>query len=80
MMIKKRFNSIKELQELQELACKADEDVFLHSIDNSIIVDAKSFIGLFALDFTQEVNVVTESEWLVKKIKNKFNPPETKAE
>lgn len=80
MIVKKKFNSIKELQELQELACKADEDVFLHSLDNSIIVDAKSFIGLFALDFTQEINVVTESEWLVKKIKNKFNPPETTAQ
>lgn len=76
MIVPKKFNSIRELQELQELACTADEDVFLHSLDNSIVVDAKSFIGLFALDFTQVVNVVTESEWVVKKIKNKFIPPQ----
>lgn len=66
MLIKKKFNSIQELQRLQELAGQVDGDVFLHSLDDSVKVDAKSFIGLFSLDLTQEVYVVTESEWLSK--------------
>lgn len=74
MVLRRKFNSIKELQQLQEFACKADEEVFLHSLDGSIIVDAKSFIGLFSLDFSQDVNVVTESKWLENKIRNKFLP------
>jgi len=74
MIMKKRFTSIKQLQELQELACRVQEDVFLHALDNSVMVDAKSFIGLFSLDFSEEINVATESEWLMKKIKNKYLP------
>lgn len=66
MVIRKRFNSIKELQKVQEMACKVDEDVFIHSLDGSIKVDAKSFIGLFSLDFSEDVNVVTESKKVAK--------------
>ncbi|MCD7946682.1 MAG: hypothetical protein LUG13_00075 [Oscillospiraceae bacterium] len=72
--MKKKFTSIRQLQELQELACRVQEDVFIHALDNSVMVDAKSFIGLFSLDFSKEVNVTTESEWLMKKIKTKFMP------
>ncbi len=61
MITKKRFHNIEELQKLQALANKCDEDVGIHSEDGSIIVDAKSFIGLFALDFTKPVLVVSES-------------------
>jgi len=63
-----KFNSINEIQKVQELACKVDEDVFLHSLDDSVIVDAKSFIGLFSLDFNNEIYVVTESDWIIKKL------------
>lgn len=68
MVLKKRFNSIKEIQKLQEYACKADDEVFIHSLDDSIKVDAKSFIGLFSLDFNEDVKVVTESEWVISKV------------
>lgn len=68
MRIKMKFNSINEIQKVQELACKVDEDVFLHSLDDSVIVDAKSFIGLFSLDFNNEIYVVTESDWIIKKL------------
>lgn len=63
-----RFNSVQELQELQRLACEVDEDVFIHSKDGSVRVDAKSFIGLFTLDFSQPVHIVTESEYVIKKL------------
>ena len=31
-------------------------------VDDSIMVDAKSFINLFTLDFSEPVKIVTESE------------------
>ncbi|MCD8143720.1 MAG: hypothetical protein LUD79_00015 [Oscillospiraceae bacterium] len=66
MVVTKKFNSVDELQKLQRLACEVPEDVFIHSIDDSIMVDAKSFINLFTLDFTQPVKIVTESKRVVK--------------
>lgn len=68
MKIKKKFNSIKEIQKMQEMACKVSDEVYLHSLDGSIKVDAKSFIGLFSLDLSQAVYVVTESNWIVKQL------------
>ena len=66
MMIEMQFNSIAQLQRLQEIASSCDDEIFLHSLDDSVRVDAKSFIGLFTLDFTQPVKVVTDSEVLPK--------------
>ena len=62
MVIVKTFNSVSELQELQRIACSVTDDVYLHSMDNSIMVDAKSFINLFTLDFSKPVKIVTESD------------------
>lgn len=62
MVVVKKFNDVAELQKLQRLACSVEESVFLHSMDDSIMVDAKSFINLFTLDFSQPVKIVTESE------------------
>ena len=69
MIIVKKFNSVDELQKLQKLACEVSEDVFLHSEDDSIMVDAKSFINLFTLDFTKPVKIVTESARVIKAFK-----------
>jgi phosphotransferase system HPr-like phosphotransfer protein len=66
MVITKKFNSVDELQKLQRLATQVSEDVYLHSLDDSIMVDAKSFINLFTLDFTQPVKIVTESARVAK--------------
>ena len=63
-----QFESIEEIRAIQRLACAADEDVFLHSPDNAIMVDAKSFIGLFTLDFSKPVNVVTESPYVIHQL------------
>ena len=49
MVIEKKFNSISELSALQHIASMADKEVYLASQDESIKVDARSFIGLFAL-------------------------------
>jgi len=61
MIIVKKFNDVAELQKLQRIACSVPEDVFLHSMDDSIMVDAKSLINLFTLDLSNPVKIVTES-------------------
>ena len=61
MTTKKRIYNITELQKLQALATKCKQDVTLTSEDGTIVVDAKSFIGLFALDFTKPVLVISDS-------------------
>lgn len=68
MIFETRFNSVAELQALQRLACEVEEDVFIHSKDGRVKVDAKSFIGLFTLDFTQPVDIVTESQDVMDKL------------
>jgi len=66
MISKKIIRSISELQAIQNLAISFNEDVGIHSPDSKTIVDAKSFIGLFALDFSQPVLIVSESKALHK--------------
>ena len=68
MITKKRFHNIEELQKIQALANRSRESVGLHSEDSSVIVDAKSFIDLFALDFTKPVLVVSEDMNFHKRI------------
>lgn len=68
MVIPMQFNSLEELYQLQRLASKVDEAVYVHSMDNAIMVDARSFIGLFTLDFTKPVNVVTDSAYVARKL------------
>lgn len=68
MVIVKKFNDVVELQQLQRLACSVPEEVYLQSMDGSAKVDAKSFINLFTLDFSQPVKIVTDSELLVKEL------------
>ena len=70
MTTKKRIYNITELQKLQALATKCKEDVTITSEDGTVKVDAKSFIGLFALDFTKPVLVVTQDEQYHRAIEN----------
>ena len=61
MIEKKKFHTIEELQRLQYFATKCSCHVGLHSLDGSIIVDAKSYIGIYALNFKEPILVVSES-------------------
>ncbi len=70
MITKKIFRSIDELQLVQYYATLSSEDVGFHSEDGKIIVDAKSFIGLFGLNFAEPVLVVSEDEDFHRKIAN----------
>ncbi|WP_343207827.1 hypothetical protein [Anaerolentibacter hominis] len=68
MITKKLFKTINELQEVQRLATHCPDDVAFHSLDSQIIIDAKSYIGMYALDFSQPVLVVSENENFHKQI------------
>ena len=70
MITVKRFRNIEQLQQVQYLANQSHEDVGIHSEDGAVIVDAKSFIGMFALDFSKPVKVVCEDLNFHKKIKD----------
>lgn len=70
MVSKKKINYINELQEIQRAAVECPMDVGLHSADGSMIIDAKSYIGMYALDFTQPILIVSEDKDFHQRIHN----------
>ena len=56
-----RFTSVEQLQRFRQLACSVPEEVWLRSWDGEHTVDAKSLINVFVLDFSQPVEVITDS-------------------
>lgn len=68
MVITKKFDSIASIQALQKIACDVPDSVQIHNMEGDKVIDAKSFIGLFTLDFSKEVKVVTESEYVIKEL------------
>ena len=61
-----RINSISELADLQQLAAHADKPVYIANEDDSIRVDARSFLGLFAMDYSRPMKVVTDSLYVIR--------------
>ena len=55
------------LRDFMNLACKCRSDVGVHT-DQNQIADAKSILGLMALDYNEPVKVVTEDEAFLKKL------------
>ena len=70
MITKKMFHTIQELQDVQKLATGCPSDVGLHSADGETIIDAKSYIGMYALDFSQPILIVSEDKAFHDQIKN----------
>lgn len=68
MIVPMQIDSLEELYQLQQLACKVNEPVYVHAADDSIMVDARSFLGLFSLDFSKPVNIVTDSAYVLRKL------------
>lgn len=68
MVLEMQFHSVRELADLQQLAVAADRPVYVASADESIRVDARSFIGLFTLDYTQPVKVITDSLYVLNRL------------
>lgn len=71
-MIKKiRLVSAEDLRRFMNLAWECPEDVGVHTTENQI-ADAKSVLGLMALDYSKPVMVVTESESFLKTLEREF--------
>lgn len=70
MVSKKKINFIHELQDIQRLAVESDSGVGLHSEDGEMMIDAKSYIGMYAMDFSKPILIVSEDEHFHEKIKN----------
>ena len=68
MVIEKKFNSISEISALQRIASMADKEVYLSNEEETIKVDARSFIGLFALDFSKPLKVITDSLYVIRMV------------
>ena len=69
-MIKKiKLTTAEDLKKFMHLAWDCKDDVGVHT-DSGDIADAKSILGLIALDYSQPVMVVTESDRFLKKISN----------
>ncbi len=68
MISKKKIHYITELQELQKLAVESEYEVEMRDEAGEKVVDAKSYIGMYALDFTQPVLIVSEDEQYHKRI------------
>lgn len=62
MVTKKIIRTIDELQNIQRIATQCASDVAFHNADSTIIIDAKSYIGMYALDFKEPILVVSEDE------------------
>ena len=66
MVLELKFDSISELAELQRLAVQADKPVYIANEDDSIRVDARSFLGLFALDYSKPLKVISDSLYAMR--------------
>ena len=68
MVLNMKFNSLQELYDLQRLATQADKPIYVGNEANTIQVDARSFLGLLALDYTQPVRITTDSLYAVRQL------------
>ena len=71
-----KINSISELADLQQLAAHADKPVYIANEDDTIRVDARSFLGLFALDYSKPMKVVTDSLYVIRMLEIRQRAPE----
>jgi phosphotransferase system HPr-like phosphotransfer protein len=56
---KVKFNNVNEIIFLNRIASKYDN--YIDVKDGHIIIDAKSIMGLFGLDFTKDLEIVVHS-------------------
>lgn len=68
MVCRKKIHSINELQEIQRLAVESPSAVTLVSQDGTMRVDAKSYIGMYALDFSQPITIEADDKGYMDKI------------
>lgn len=61
------LNTAEDLREFMFLAMQSVEDIGVHTVDDKI-ADAKSVLGLMALDYSKPVRVVTDDARFLKQI------------
>ena len=66
MVFQTKFDSLTVLAELQQLAAQADKPVYIANEDDSIRVDARSFLGMLALDYSKPVRIITDSMYAMR--------------
>lgn len=68
MVTKIKLHSAEDLRDFMNLAWECEDDIGVHSPAGQI-ADAKSILGLIAIDYKDPVMVVTENEAFCKKLK-----------
>ena len=68
MTVVRKFHSAEELRRLRRMACSVPEEVLLRELEGDALADAKSLIGLFALDYSRPVCIVTDSQDLLSQL------------
>lgn len=66
-----KLTSAEDLRRFMNLAWECPDDVGVHTTENQI-ADAKSLLGLMALDYEKPVKVVTENEQFLKNLDRAF--------
>ena len=68
MTVVRKFRSAEEIRRLRRMACSVPEEVMLREVEGDVLADAKSLIGLFALDYSRPVCIITESQELLSQL------------
>lgn len=61
------IKNIKQIQRVVAMASMSAQDIGVHDADGKI-ADAKSILGMLALDLSTPVNLVSEDEGLLDKV------------
>jgi len=73
-----KIESLDELEAIQKLAHSAESPVYLASEDESLRVDARTFLGLFSVDFSQPVKIITDSLYVIRRLEHAARAGEAK--
>lgn len=68
MVVRKTFASREAVHKLRELALSVPEPVTIRSLDGEVSLNAKSPMGIFALDFSEPVEIECDSEWFHQRL------------
>ncbi len=79
MVMNIKFASLAEVEALQKLANTADAPVYLASDDETLKVDARTFLGLFSVDFSKPVKVVTDSLYVIRRLEHMVREGDSQA-
>ena len=74
-VVQKKVPSVGAWRRLHRLAYSVPDEVQVRSLDGAIAIDAKSSMGLFALDFSQPVEILTDSPAVLAELECWCSPP-----